>query len=348
MSTTVLEPGPVQARTDSATPSPARFFDVMHAYQRTEAMKTAIELELFTAIGQGQATAAQFAQRVGASERGIRALCDFLVVNGFLTKAGNYYGLTMESSIFLDKKSEGYIGSAAGFLASNFATDGFRDLTGIVRAGGPLPGHPDCQYEDPLWVDFARNMAPVMCLVAQETEKFLRTTSPVNVLDIAAGHGLFGIAIARHNPKARIVAVDFPSVLKVAQENADRFGITARHTTIPGDAREVNYGEAYDIALVTNLLHQWNRETIGLFLKKVHAALAPKGRIAIVDFTPNDDRVSPPIQASFVMNMLACTTGGDVYTVSEYQAMLSRAGFSPGKVYPLPPTPHTLVIGVKE
>jgi hypothetical protein len=85
---------------ETQQPSPALFFETLNAYQRTQCLKGAIELDLFTAIGEGAHTADAIAERCNASERGIRILSDFLVVNGFLTKENNSYDLTMDSAIW--------------------------------------------------------------------------------------------------------------------------------------------------------------------------------------------------------------------------------------------------------
>src|SRR5262249_15354950 len=95
--------------------SPALLFDTFNAYQRTEAIKTAIELELFTAIGEGKTTAKNIAERCAASERGTRILCDFLTIVGFLNKEGNNYSLTPDSATFLDKRSPTYMGTVSEF-----------------------------------------------------------------------------------------------------------------------------------------------------------------------------------------------------------------------------------------
>src|SRR6185437_13646177 len=99
-------------------PSPQLFFQTINAHQRTEALKAAIELEVFTAIGEGNTTAAQIAQRCEASERGMRILCDFLTIHGMLTKQNGQYALTLDSATFLDKRSPAYLGTAIEFLCS--------------------------------------------------------------------------------------------------------------------------------------------------------------------------------------------------------------------------------------
>src|SRR5262245_37310958 len=181
-------------------PSPALFFQTMFAFQRTEALKAAIELDLFTAIGEGAETAEAIARRCGAAERGARILCDTLVVSGFLLKEGQTYRLTPDSAVFLDRRSPTCVAGAAAFLGSPMIVESFRNLTAAVRKGGTVTGeHGSIAPEHPCWVDFARGMAPLMAPIAEMIAGRLDAAAgrPWRVLDIAAGHGLFGIALAK-------------------------------------------------------------------------------------------------------------------------------------------------------
>jgi predicted nicotinamide N-methyase len=330
--------------------SPALFFDTVNAYQRTATLKAGIELDLFTAIGEGKATARELAQRCNASERGTRILCDYLVVIGFLSKEDGHYCLTTDSATFLDRRSAGYMGSAIEFLLSPMLTDGFKDIAAAVRKGGTvLPEEGALAPEHPMWLKFARAMAPMMALPAQLIAELVdnEPDRKLNVLDVAAGHGLFGVAFAQRNPQANIVAQDWPNVLEVAKENAHEAEVSDRFNTIPGSAFDVNYGADYDIVLLTNFLHHFDVSTCEMLLRKVHAALVEGGRAVTLEFVPNEDRVSPPGPATFSMMMLGTTPGGDAYTFSEFDRMFKKAGFSRSELHPLPPTLEQVVISYK-
>ena len=202
--------------------------------------------------------------------------------------------------------------------------------------------------ENPLWQEFARAMVPMMMPSSQAIADILGVAGagPMRVLDIAAGHGIFGIAIAQRNPQAEIVAVDWAGVLQVATENAAKMGVAARHTALAGDAFKVDCGAGYDIALMTNFLHHFDAATNTTLLTKVAASLKPGGRIAVLEFVPNEDRVSPPDSATFAMQMLGNTPSGDAYTLSELTAMLKAAGFATVSGHPLQ-GPQTVVVGTK-
>ena len=334
--------------TTTAQPSPQLFFETMFAYQRTAALKAAIELDVFTAVGDGAHAVPDVAARCKASQRGIRILCDNLTIMGFLTKSGSTYELTPDSALFLTKRSPAYLGVASEFLASARTIRGFEGLTEIVRRGTIPQDANTVREENAVWVQFARAMAPTMTPQADAIADALGvdTAGPLRVLDIAAGHGMFGIVIAKRNRAAEIVAVDWAPVLAVAAENARAMGVGGRFRALEGDAFTVDYGTWFDIALMTNFLHHFDRHTCVDLLQKTAAALKTGGRIAILEFVPNDDHVSPPLAAGFSMTMLGGTPGGEVYSFSEHRAMLAEAGFKDVTMHPLPVL-ETIIVASK-
>ena len=329
-------------------PNPALVFDALFAYQRTAALRAAIEIDLFRAIGEGPGDLASIARRCSASERGTRILCDFLTIIGLLSKTEGRYGHTETSALFLDPRSPACLASTVGFLGNPTVQQPFDRLTEIVRTGRTvLPGQGTVEPENPVWVEFAHSMAPMMAPMAGPLSAIvlLGRPGPVSVLDLAAGHGVFGIEVAKQNPEARVVAVDWAPVLEVAKANARAAGVLERYSTVAGSAFDVEYGGPHDIVLLTNFLHHFDPPTCVGLLKKVRAALKPGGCVAALEFVPNPDRVSPPMAASFSLTMLASTASGDAYTLKELEAMYREAGFTDVVGHPVPTGPETVVVG---
>jgi hypothetical protein len=328
--------------------TPTIVFENLQAFQKTFALKAAIELDVFRAVGEGPGDVASIARHAKASERGIRILCDFLVINGLLQKVDGRYKHTPSSAAFLDPNSSSCLASIVGFLSLPELRQPFEHLADIVRNGRTvLPGEGTVEPENPVWVVFAQSMAPMMAPLAGPLGAIVLQgrSGPMHVLDIAAGHGLFGIEIAKQNPQARVTGQDWLPVMQVALENARKAGVQDRYDMLPGSAFDVAFGGPYDAVLLTNFLHHFDPETCVGLLQKVRGALKPGGCVATLEFVPNEDRVSPPVPAAFSMTMLTSTASGDAYTFRELSDMHDRAGFTAVSEHPIPMSPHTVVMG---
>jgi hypothetical protein len=331
-------------------PSPALFFETINGYQRTEALRAAIELDLFTHVAAGKRTAAQLAEACKATPRGVRILADYLTIVGFFRKDGDRYELTPDAAVFLTRNSPAYLGGVLEFLLTPQIRDCFDKLTEAVRRGGTaVSDEGTVSHDNPVWVAFARAMGPMMQLPAKLLVDLAGgdRQKPLRILDVAAGHGLFGIAFAQQYPKARITAMDWPNVLAVANENARIVNVADRYSLLPGSAFEVDWGGPYDIVLLTNFLHHFDVPTCEALAAKTFAALASGGRAITLEFIPNADRVNPPPAAGFALTMLASTAHGDAYTFAEYERIFAKAGFARNDFHPLPPTTQQAVVSYK-
>jgi ubiquinone/menaquinone biosynthesis C-methylase UbiE len=337
----------------SPTPSPDAppvslelFWEAACAYQKTAAIKAAVELDVFTRIGTGAHSVTMLAEQTGAAQRGLRILCDYLTVSGFLEKKRGDYDLTPSSQAFLDRRSPSYCGSVLDFIASpQMAGQFLDDPASFVRNGGATD-LANVAPDNPVWVTFAETLTPMAAPSAEALAARVaaRPQPPRKVLDIAAGHGLYGIAIAKVAPNAEIVAVDWQAVLAVALRNAEKADLGGRYRTIAGSAFEVDWGSAYDLVLLPNFLHHFDHQTCVALLAKIRAGLSSEGQAWAVEFVPNEDRISPaPMPATFAYIMLATTPKGDAYTPSELNAIAIDAGFRGATVSPLTAGPESLV-----
>jgi 2-polyprenyl-3-methyl-5-hydroxy-6-metoxy-1,4-benzoquinol methylase len=337
----------MNATKNPETPTPSLVFEMLLAYQQTAALKAAIDLDLFRALGDAPKDVAAIARHCSASERGIRILCDFLSIHGVLLKENGRYKHSPTSATFLDPRSPASLASITQFLSHKTIREPYDQLEQIIRSGRTvLPGDGSVEPENPVWVQFAESMAPMMGPLAGPLAAIVLEghKGPMRVLDIAAGHGLFGIEIAKQNPKARVTGLDWAPVLRVAMDNARKGGVHERYDMLPGSAFDVDFGGPYEVVLLTNFLHHFDvAKCVGL-LKRVRKAMRPGGLAAALEFVPNEDRISPPIPAAFSMSMLTTTAAGDAYTLSELTAMYHDAGFKNVTSYPIAMSPHTIVM----
>lgn len=335
-----------QRRADQE-PNAVLVWDMIHGFQKSAALHAAIDLDLFTVVGAGSSDVSTIASACKASERGIRILCDYLVIAGLLSKQDGRYRLTSTSSTFLDRRSPAEMTSVIRFLHSPKHFSAFANLTEVVRQGGTnLPKGGVTEPELDHWVTFAESMTPIIRPAAEFISELATADGhqPKRVLDIAAGHGLFGILLAKRAPQAQIVAQDWANVLQVAKHNADLAEVGERYELLPGDAFTVDFGTGFDCVLLTNFLHHFNKGECERVLQRVHRCLNPGGSLYILEFVPNSDRITPPIPASFSLMMLGLTPEGDAYTMQEFEIMLRNSGFKHCELLQVPRAPQQVVV----
>src|SRR4029077_8829482 len=197
----------------------------------------------------------------------------YLTILGFLRKHGDRYELTDDSKAFLDRASPAYLGGAIRFMLSPEMKEYFQQLTGAVRRGGTTVSDEGTVSRDsPIGVEFARAMSPLMRMPAQLLAGLVGevTGRPLRVLDVAAGHGLYGITIAERHRQAHVTALDWPNVLAVAEENARKAGVADRYELRSGSALEVAWGGPYYVVLLTNFLHHFDVPTCEQLATKAH------------------------------------------------------------------------------
>ncbi len=331
-------------------PSPEHFFRTITAFHQTQVLKGALDLDVFTAIGEGHTTPRALAAARQASERGMRILCDYLTVTGFLTKDRGEYHLTPDSAVFLDRRQPSYVGGATEFLIAPMMTQVFSDVAAAVRKGGTVVGDEGTVSADnPIWIQFARAMQPMAFGMAQHLPGLvpLDSNRRTKVLDIAASHGIYGLLYAQRFPNAEIVAVDSPAVLEVGRANAHRFGASARWHELPGSAFDVDFGTGFDLVLIPNFFHHFDQATCEGLMRKIRSALAEGGNAVTVEFVPNESRTEPPGSATFSMIMLASTAAGDAYTFAEFERMFANAGFSRSELHQLPNAFQQIIVSAK-
>jgi predicted nicotinamide N-methyase len=323
----------------------ASVFEIALAYQKTAALTAAVKLDLFSLIGKGSMTVDALASATDASPRGLRILCDYLTVIGLLQKQGSNYNLPPAAGRFLDRSSPLAMGDCVDFLAApEMLALLLDDPVSYVRRGG-AEGLSVIAPDHPVWVRFARAMAPFAGLGGKRVAAHVAALPepPRTVLDVAAGHGLYGIEVARAAPGALVTAVDWAGVLAIARENAKAAGVDDRYRTVVGSAFEVEWGGGFDLVLLANILHYFDRDTCVALLRRAKSSLSPTGRIWGVEFVPNSDRVSPPLQAAFAFFMLATCPSGDAYTLDDLDELARAAGFRGATARALSPTNQTLV-----
>jgi ubiquinone/menaquinone biosynthesis C-methylase UbiE len=317
-----------QAQQERSTVNPAQLAEMSFSFAPSYILSAAVELDVFTPIAEGKRTTEEIARATVSSERGIAMLLDALSAFQLLEKTGDEYRLSPVASEYLVKSKPSYIGT---FLSGTLR-EAWLNLADIVRTGKPVRRVEEQAEAEKFFSMLVRNLHVMNREPARLMAQALGAGTShhgLRVVDVACGSGVWGIGIAEADHDARITAQDFPGLFDVTREYLKRHNVEDRYDFLPGDLKEVDFGEEqYDVALLGNIVHSEGERSSRDLFKRLHRALKPGGRIVIMDMIPNDERTGPPFALIFAINMLVNTEEGSTYTLAEYTDWLTEAGFS--------------------
>jgi SAM-dependent methyltransferase len=314
-------------------PSPKRINEIAWGFAPPLILEAAIRNKVFDLLEPRPMTLEDLASATGASARGLRAICDALVGLGFLRRETNRYALTDESSAFLVSTKSTFQGGIFRHLSRQLLP-GWLSIESIVRAGKPDRAVNQEAQGAEFFAEFVEDILPMSFPAAQALANALAEklqpaagTDRVDVLDIASGSGVWGIALAQKSAAVHVIAVDWPQVTPITRKIAAKFKVGPQFHTVDGDLLEANFGAGHRVATLGHILHSEGEARSRKLLKKVFDALGPGGTIAIAEFVPDDDRSGPPNALIFAVNMLVHTDEGDTFTFAEISEWLRESGF---------------------
>jgi 3-hydroxy-5-methyl-1-naphthoate 3-O-methyltransferase len=333
----------------AATVTPERIMQAAWGYVPTLVLEAAIRHRVFDVLEAGPKTVKETAVATGASERGLRAIMNVLVGLNFLVKVeGKRYGLTPESETFLISTKLGFQG---GFLkhASAQLIPKWLHLNEVVRTGKPAVAVNEEEAGTDFFQKFVVDIFPMSYPSALALANDLAlgdSGAPVRVLDLAAGSGVWGIALAQTSERVVVTAVDWTNVLPATERTVAGFGLTDRYEFVGGDLLAADFGRDYNVATLGHILHSEGEVRSRGLLRKVFEALAPGGTIAVAEFLVSQDRSGPVVSLFFAANMLVNTDNGDTYSFEEIGSWLTEAGFTNPRLLEAP-GPSPLILATK-
>jgi SAM-dependent methyltransferase len=329
--------------------TPERIMQLAWSYAPPLIMEAAIRHKVFDTLDSGPKTVEQVQAETGASKRGLTAIMNALVGLDFLSKdQDKKYTLTPESAAFLVSTKPAFMGGIIRHTSEHLVPK-WLNLNEIVATGKPIRAVNQEQQGGEFFQKFVEDIFNMSYAPAQRLAQELNlenSTGEISVLDLAAGSGVWGIALAQKSERVRVTAVDWAQVLPVTRKIVDRFGMTGRFRFVEGDLQTADFGANHRVALLGHILHSEGEQRSRALLRKTFDALAPGGVIAIAEFLVNDARTEPPAGLIFAVNMLVNTDSGDTYSANEISAWLREAGFTNPRTLEAP-GPSPLILATK-
>lgn len=329
--------------------TPDRILQMAWGFAPPLAMEAAVKHGLFDALDRGPMTLAEAAEATGASRRGMRMILELLAGLGLLQRGDDQrFSLAPDSAMFLVSTKPAFVGGMIKHCSEQLLPSWMR-LNEAVATGKPTRAVNKERVGQEFFQNFVADLFPMNYRAARCLAEYVmqgRDGAPTRVLDLAAGSGVWGIAIAQSAPKVTVTAVDWSGVLPVTQKIAQRFRVKDRFTFVAGDLESAEFGTGYDVATLGHILHSEGEERSRTLLKKTFDALAPGGTIAIAEYLVNADRSGPPGGLIFALNMLVNTERGDTFSFEQIGGWLEEAGFR--DVRPLEaPAPAPLILATR-
>jgi ubiquinone/menaquinone biosynthesis C-methylase UbiE len=342
------------SETSSSQVTPQRILGMGWGFALPLVINAAIQNGIFDALDRSPMTAKELAKETGASERGISAVAGALTGFDLLTKQKDgRYQLAPDAEAFLVKGKPGFHGGMFEHYQSDLIPN-WLALSEITRSGQPKTDVDQPETGAVFFEGLVDALFPLNYAAAQTLAQSLEASraakgnlnEEVEVLDLAAGSGVWGIAQAQASPRVRVTAVDFENVLAVTRRTAERFGLGGRFRFLSGDIRTADLGQGYSVALLGHILHSEGVTNSRALLKRVFAALRPGGTIAIAEFLVNAERTGPAQGVIFAVNMLVHTTEGDTFSFEEIGSWLKSEGFENIRTLEAP-APSPLILADK-
>lgn len=310
-------------------PSARRILDIASGYEPALILEAAVRLGVFDVLDDRPMPVEAVVERTQTSLRGMRILLNALVALHLLDRYGDLYALTDESAAYLVSSSPRYQGHMCKHVSRHLLPRWMR-LTEAVQTGRPVRAVNEPDDGGPYFRTFVEDIFPMSYDAARDLARELRVaeaSAPVRVLDLAAGSGVWGVALAEASPHVTVTAIDWPAVLPVTRKVAQRHGVAERVRFVEGNLLDADFGCGNHIATLGHIIHSEGEARSRQLLRKTFDALVAGGTIVIAEFIANEDRTGPPDAMIFAVTMLVGTDAGDTFTFGEMSEWLRAAGF---------------------
>jgi precorrin-6B methylase 2 len=335
----------------TASATPDAIMQLGFAFWGSKTLLSAVELGLFTVLGDGPLSADALTTRLELHPRSVRDFLDALVSLGQLERNDGLYANTPAGALFLDRRKPTYVGGILE-MANARLYPFWGALTEALRTGEPQneakQGRDlfDEIYRNPaILSEFLKAMTGLSLGAAHAIAKKFPWADYESFADIGTAQGGLAVELARAHPHLNGIGFDLPVVRPHFEAYAAQHGLSARLSFHAGDFFAQAMPSA-DVLIMGHILHDWGLEKKQALIRKAYEALPSGGALIVYDSIIDDDRRRNAFGLLMSLNMLIETREGFDFTGADCTGWLKEAGFADTRVEPLA-GPDSMVIGVK-
>jgi ubiquinone/menaquinone biosynthesis C-methylase UbiE len=309
------------------TPTATPLLDINFGFARARVLNTALELRLFTCIARGTCTCLALATLIDCNDQSLQRLLDALVGLDLLQCQHEIYSLSPLAMSYLVEEQPGYIGSHLEAVIKQW--DAWSELTQVIRSGrkhlrqdwgsSQGRGHNPGMFAHVFPLTF-----PIAWQAANQFDQPLQG----RILDMFAGSGAWGIAMALCHPQVEVVARDEPTLLASVQERVQQFDLEERFILKMAEEDERSFEpESFSLIIISHACRFLGARKSQELLRDCYRLLQPGGRLLLVDVMSNNERTGPPSALAIQLSLFLNTQEGDIFTMTQFHTWLKAAGF---------------------
>ena len=321
---------------------PDPFADTFVAMAAARALIAATHLGLFGALAAEPATPRELAGRRGLDPVGTEAVLGMLCALGYLEadRGGVHRPTEVAARLLVRDSPESIADFVGGYNRHGWA---ILDRLEEVLQGAARPPRHELPPGDPFWESYVRGLFELSRGEHAEYAALVPAEGPVEMLDVAGGHGGFAMAMCDRHPGLRATVLELPASAAVGRAIVAEHGLAERVAFREGDALEADLGEGVDVLSAFNLLHHLPPQAVGSLLGRARGALRRGGWLVIgeTEFPQPGEPASLNGAASAVVYY--ASSGTRNYTGAELTGFLEEAGFAEVRIHRNPRSPWRLL-----
>jgi hypothetical protein len=330
--------------------TPGKIMHIGMGFFSSQALLTAVNLELFTLLANGSLAENEIRRKLGfaCSERHVFDWLDTLVSLGLLERKGLLedaeYSNATETDLFLDKNKKTYMGGIlemAGHRLYGFwgnLAEGLR--TGKPQNEGKDDPRGNMEFFTDLYKDEAKLQEFMNAMSGIQMGNFMSLVNKFDfseyktMLDLGGADGWLSIQVCLHHPAIQCTSFDLPPVEPLAKRKIKEFNMSERIKTIGGDLLKDPFPRA-DIITMGNILHGMGEEAKQLLVNKVFESLPEGGAFIAIENVIDNDRRQNTFGLLMSLNMLIENGDAFDYTLDDFEIWAKEAGFKRVELIPL-------------